>query len=84
MLKDKKRYSIGQAPMASISVGTQRSRFDLSHTIFTSGVVGKVIPIDFQDVVPGDTFKVNTNAIIRPFVPTKFPVMDTLQYEISH
>lgn len=79
-----KRYSIGQAPLASISAGTQRSAFDLSHTILTSGIVGKVIPIDFQDVVPGDTFKVRTKAIIRPFVPTKFPVMDVLQAEISH
>ena len=59
------------APQADI----KRSSFDMSHTHKTTFNAGDLIPIDWQEVLPGDTFSVDTSLVARMTTPI-FPVMD--------
>lgn len=52
-----------------------RTRFNRDQTILTTFDAGKLIPFYVDEVLPGDTFNVNTAAIIRMTTP-KYPVMD--------
>ena len=52
-----------------------RTRFNRDQTILTTFDSGKLIPFYVDEVLPGDTFDVNTAAIIRMSTP-KYPVMD--------
>lgn len=51
-----------------------RSVFDLTHERKLSCDMGKLIPIICEEVVPGDTFKVKTDMLIR-LAPMLAPVM---------
>lgn len=52
-----------------------RTRFNRDQTILTTFDAGKLIPFYVDEVLPGDTFTVDTSAIIRMTTP-KYPVMD--------
>lgn len=52
-----------------------RTRFKRDQTILTTFDSGKLIPFFVDEVLPGDTFQVDTSAIIRMTTP-KYPVMD--------
>ena len=52
-----------------------RTRFNRDQTILTTFDSGKLIPFYVDEVLPGDTFSVDTTAIIRMTTP-KYPVMD--------
>lgn len=52
-----------------------RTQFNRDQTILTTFNAGKLIPFYVDEVLPGDTFNVNTSAIIRMTTP-KYPVMD--------
>lgn len=52
-----------------------RTRFDRNQTILTTFDAGKLIPFYVDEVLPGDTFSIDTTAIIRMTTP-KYPVMD--------
>lgn len=52
-----------------------RTRFNRDQTILTTFDSGKLIPFYVDEVLPGDTFSVDTAAIIRMTTP-KYPVMD--------
>lgn len=52
-----------------------RTRFNRDQTILTTFDSGKLIPFYVDEVLPGDTFNVNTTAIVRMTTP-KYPVMD--------
>ena len=52
-----------------------RTRFNRDQTILTTFDAGKLIPFFVDEVLPGDTFQVDTAAIIRMSTP-KYPVMD--------
>lgn len=56
-------------------VKASRTRFNRDQTILTTFDSGKLIPFYVDEVLPGDTFEVNTTAIIRMTTP-KYPVMD--------
>lgn len=56
-------------------VHTSRTRFNRDQTILTTFDAGKLIPFYVDEVLPGDTFSVDTAAIIRMTTP-KYPVMD--------
>nr|DAH72159.1 MAG TPA: Major capsid protein [Microviridae sp.] len=57
------------------SVHISRSTFKRDQKILTTFNAGKLIPFYVDEVLPGDTFRVRTSAIIRMQTP-KFPVMD--------
>lgn len=52
-----------------------RTRFNREQTILTTFDSGKLIPFYVDEVLPGDTFSIDTTAIIRMTTP-KYPVMD--------
>ena len=52
-----------------------RTRFNRDQTILTTFNAGRLIPFYVDEVLPGDTFNVDTSAIIRMTTP-KYPVMD--------
>lgn len=52
-----------------------RTRFNRDQTILTTFDAGILIPFYVDEVLPGDTFSVDTAAIIRMTTP-KYPVMD--------
>lgn len=52
-----------------------RTRFNRDQTILTTFDAGLLIPFYVDEVLPGDTFSVDTAAIIRMTTP-KYPVMD--------
>lgn len=54
---------------------TSRTRFKRDQTILTTFDSGKLIPFFVDEVLPGDTFQVDTSAIIRMTTP-KYPIMD--------
>lgn len=56
-------------------VKASRTRFNRDQTILTTFNSGKLIPFYVDEVLPGDTFNVDTSAIIRMTTP-KYPVMD--------
>lgn len=60
-----------QAPETHVS----RTRFKRDQNILTTFNAGKLIPFYVDEVLPGDTFSVDTAAIIRMTTP-KYPVMD--------
>lgn len=58
-------------------VDIQRSIFDRSSSHKTSFNVGELIPFYIDEVLPGDTFKVTTSAIVRLQTPLT-PIMDNI------
>ncbi|MDD6541120.1 MAG: major capsid protein [Prevotella sp.] len=52
----------------------KRSKFNLSHEVKMSADFGGLYPFFCQEVVPGDTFKMNTELFIR-FAPMLAPIM---------
>lgn len=59
------------------SVGIQRSILDRSHSHKTSGFVGDIIPIYWDEILPGDTVNMDTSKVIR-FQTMLSPVMDNI------
>ena len=60
-----------QVPETHVS----RTRFKRDQNILTTFDAGKLIPFYVDEVLPGDTFNVDTAAIVRMTTP-KYPVMD--------
>lgn len=52
-----------------------RSKFDRSHQLLTTINEGDLVPIYFDEVLPGDTVRVNLSGLIRMSTPI-YPVMD--------
>lgn len=61
-----------------------RSRFDLSHSVKTSGNVGTLYPFEVQEVYAGDTFKVKTSCVSRLSSQFIKPVMDNLFLDVYY
>lgn len=62
-------------------ISQNRSKFDMSHSIKTSFNVGDVIPLDIQEILPGDTEELDMASVIRMTTPI-VPVMDNLIFDI--
>lgn len=58
-------------------VNVSRSKMDTSRRHLTSFNVGDLVPIFLDEVLPGDTFQVDTNKLVR-MQPLVAPVMDNL------
>ena len=65
------------------SIDIKRSTFDLSFDHKTTFNTGELVPILVQEVLPGDTFKLDTNFICRMQTPIK-PVMDDAMIDIYY
>ena len=60
-----------------INLDISRSVFNRNHSVKFSGNVGDVIPFEVTEVLPGDTFSVNTAKVVR-LQPLVAPMMDNL------
>lgn len=58
-------------------VGISRSRFDRSSSLKTSFNVGDIVPFYLDEVLPGDTFNVETSKVVR-MQPMVTPIMDNI------
>ena len=61
----------------------KRSKFSLSNYKLLSMDMGKIIPINWMEVMPGDTFQQATSALVR-FAPLVSPVMHPVIVRIHH
>lgn len=59
------------------SLDISRSKFERSHTIKTSFNVGDIIPFYVDEVLPGDTFQIDTSKVVRLQTPIT-PFMDNI------
>ena len=62
---------------ANPSVDIKRSTFYQKYGIKTSFNAGKLIPLDWQEVLPGDTFSVDMACVVRMSTPIH-PIMDDI------
>ena len=58
-----------------INLDIQRSVFNMPHSIKFTGNVGDLIPFELMEVLPGDTFTVDTSKVVR-MQPLVAPIMD--------
>lgn len=59
-----------------------RSQFDLSHGVKTTMSIGKLYPIDWQEVLPGDTFKTKAPFVARVSSTFVKPIIDNLFVDV--
>lgn len=52
-----------------------RSKFDRSHQLLTTINEGDLVPIYYDEVLPGDTAKIHMNGLVRMSTPI-YPIMD--------
>ena len=55
-----------------------RSTFNLGIKCYTSFNTGELVPLDWFEVLPGDTFNINLNMLLRMTSTSKRPPMDNL------
>lgn len=60
-----------------------RSIFDRSHGVKTSGNVADLIPLDWQLVLPGDTWQITSSKVIR-LQTLLAPIYDNLYCDVYH
>lgn len=68
-----------QVPSADI----QRSRFDRSHAVKTTFDASVLVPMFLDEILPGDTFDLNSTAFARLATPLK-PIMDNLYLDFHY
>lgn len=61
----------------------QRSVFDRSHSLKTSFNAGQVIPILCEEILPGDTVKLNTSKVVR-LQTMLTPILDSIYAETMY
>lgn len=74
--KDFNRFSVNP-----VNIDISRSMFNMNHSVKFSGNVGDVIPFDVTEVLPGDTFEVDTTKVVR-LQPLVAPIMDEVILDI--
>lgn len=68
----------------SIKLGKgKRNSFDLSHTVKLSADMGNLIPVLCEPVVPDDTFKVDSEIMMR-FAPMIAPIMHDVDVYVHY
>ena len=72
-------HSFAKTPSANIP----RSVFDRSNTHTLSMSAGYLVPILTDEIVPGDTVKINVSSFVRLNVPLIAPSMDTLYVDVQ-
>lgn len=66
-----------------VSLDMRRSKFTMNQTHKTTLSEGDLVPIYLREVLPGDTFSVDTSFLIRMATPI-FPVMDNAFIDIYY
>ena len=61
----------------------KKNNFDLSHEVKMTGNMGYLMPCFIQDVIPGDSFKVDTQQLVR-FSPLLAPMMHNVDFKLDY
>lgn len=61
----------------------KRTKFDLSHERKLSCKIGQLVPILCDEVVPGDTFSINSEVLVR-MAPTLAPIMHRVNVYVHY
>lgn len=61
----------------------QRNVFDLTHDVKLSCKMGELVPVMVQECIPGDTFQIAAESLIR-FAPLISPVMHRMDVSIHY
>lgn len=61
----------------------KRSKFNLSHERKMSFKIGQLVPMLVQEIVPGDSFRVNTEIFLR-FAPLLAPIMHRVNVKTEY
>lgn len=72
--------SFSQLPAPSVP----RSLHNLSHSVTTSMSVGRLYPVNWEEVLPGDTFNVRETQVSRLTSTFFKPVMDNVYLDTYH
>lgn len=73
-------YTFDNAP----TINAPRTLFKMPHRKLTTMPIGKLVPLDVQEILPGDTFKVDTTLVARCTSAFLRPVMDNLFLDVYH
>lgn len=66
------------------SVRFARSKIPMPHGVKTSMSTGYLYPVEWREVLPGDTFKVNASVAARVSTAFLRPVLDNLVMDVYH
>ena len=61
----------------------KKNKFDLSRDVKMTGNIGNLYPAFIQDVIPGDSFRVSTQQMIR-FSPLLAPMMHNVNFKLDY
>lgn len=61
----------------------KKNKFDLSREVKMTGNMGYLYPCFIQDVLPGDSYRVNTQQLVR-FSPLLAPMMHRVDFKIDY
>ena len=61
----------------------QKNKFDLSREAKLTTNMGDLVPVFIQDVIPGDSFQVSTQQLVR-FAPMLAPAMHRIDFKIDY
>lgn len=64
-----------------VDIDISRSLFNMNHSVKFSTNVGEVVPFDCIEVVPGDTFSIDTAKVIR-LQPLVAPILDEVILDV--
>lgn len=67
----------------STGVSLKRDTYDLSHSNHFTGKIGQLIPVMWNELVPGDTFHISPNFNVR-FAPTSQPLQNRIKCVIDY
>ena len=60
-----------------------KSLFDLSHDVKLSCNMGELIPILAEEVLPGDSYRISSEALVR-FAPLIAPIMHKVNFYVHY
>lgn len=69
---------------ATPNVYHKRNKFDLSHGVKTSTSMGRLTPFLLEEVLPGDSFSVRTDMVIRLSSPLIKPIMESMFADVYY
>lgn len=78
-IKGSNQHNFAKAPQALL----QRSKFNRSFSIKTTFDAGKIYPLFWDEILPGDTYKCDLKAFCR-FSTLLFPLMDNVWCDVFY
>lgn len=75
--------SLNRFAQSPVGLDIGRSKFNMPFKHKTTFTSGKLIPLMWKEVLPGDTFKCDLSAVIRSITPVA-PVMDDSFFDIYY